>query len=167
MSLEQKIDNLVSVIEKLVNVIEAKSVPSVVAQPEKVSAKTAEPMKIIGETLVGTTSAAPLAGITIKAAPAPVVVAAPEPVAAPVAAPIMPPLPDFAAPAPAPQTPAAPFSDAKGMIQYVTESWKALGPKGPKMQEVIVGLGHHNINEIRPDQYGALYAGIEALRHGA
>ena len=160
MSLEQKIDNLVNVIEKLVNVIEAKSVPSVVAQPEKVSAKTAEvPAPAVIE--------APAPVVVTPAIPAPVVVAAPEPVAAPVAAPIMPPLPDFAAPAPAPQTPAAPFSDAKGMIQYVTEAWKALGPKGPKMQEVIVGLGHHNINEIRPDQYGALYAGIEALRHGA
>lgn len=164
MSLEQKIDNLVSVIEKLVNVIEAKSAPSVVAQPEKLSAKPAEPMEIIGETLVGTPST-PALNTVVLSASAPVVV--PEPVAAPVAALSMPPLPDFAAPAPEPQTPAAPFSDPKGMIQYVTESWKALGAKGPKMQDVIVGLGHHNINEIRPDQYGALYAGVEALKHGA
>jgi hypothetical protein len=128
MSLEQKIDNLVSVIEKLVSVIEAKSVPTVVAQPEKLSAKPAE---------------------------------------VPVAALSMPPLPDFAAPAPATLRPSAPFSDPKSMIQYVTEAWKALGPKGPKMQEVIIGLGHHNINEIRPDQYGALYAGVEALKNGA
>lgn len=164
MSLEQKIDNLVSVIEKLVNVIEAKSVPSVVAQPEKLSAKPAEPMKIIGETLVGTPSAPALNTVVLRA-PAPVVV--PEPVEAPVAAPSMPPLPDFAAPAPVAPAPTAPFSDPKGMIQYVTEAWKALGAKGPKMQDVIVGLGHHNINEIRPDQYGALYAGVEALKHGA
>jgi hypothetical protein len=167
MSLEQKIDNLVSVIEKLVNVIEAKSVPTVVAQPEKLSAKPAEPMKIIGETLVGTPST-PALNTVVLSAPAPVVV--PEPVAAPVAAPSMPPLPDFAAPAapaPAAPAPAVPFSDPKGMTQYVMEAWKALGAKGPKMQEVIVGLGHHNINEIRPDQYGALYAGIEALKHGA
>ena len=164
MSLEQKIDNLVSVIEKLVNVIEAKSVPTVVAQPEKLSAKPAEPMEIIGETLVGTPSAPALNTVVLKA-PAPVVV--PEPVAAPVAAPSMPPLPDFAAPAPVAPAPTAPFSDPKGMIQYVTEAWKALGAKGPKMQDVIVGLGHHNINEIRPDQYGALYAGVEALKHGA
>ena len=158
MSLEQKIDNLVNVIEKLVSVIEAKSAPTVVAQPEKVSAKPAdapiapvaqvappgsiaaeaqwlvEP-KVIGETLVGTPS--------------------------------MPPLPSFAAPAPVAPAPTAPFSDPKGMIQYVTEAWKALGAKGPRMQEIIVGLGHHNINEIRPDQYGALYAGVEALKHGA
>lgn len=154
MSLEQKIDNLVSVIEKLVNVIEAKSVPTVVAQPEKLSAKPAE-VPVVVE------APAPV----VVAQPAPVVV--PEPVAAPVAAPSMPPLPDFAAPAPVVPAPAAPFSDPKGMIQYVTEAWKALGPKGPKMQEVIVGLGHHNINEIRPDQYGALYAGVEALKHGA
>ena len=164
MSLEQKIDNLVSVIEKLVNVIEAKSVPSVVAQPAKLSAKPAEPMEIIGETLVGTPSTPALNTVVLRA-PAPVVV--PEPVAAPVAAPSMPPLPDFAAPAPVAPAPIAPFSDPKGMIQYVTEAWKALGAKGPKMQDVIVGLGHHNINEIRPDQYGALYAGIEALKHGA
>jgi hypothetical protein len=164
MSLEQKIDNLVNVIEKLVSVIEAKSAPTVLAQPEKVSAKPAEPMKIIGETLVGTPSA-PALNTVVLSAPTPVVV--PEPVAAPVAAPSMPPLPDFAAPAPAAPVPAAPFSDPKGMIQYVTEAWKALGAKGPRMQEVIVGLGHHNINEIRPDQYAALYAGVEALKHGA
>ena len=154
MSLEQKIDNLVNVIEKLVNVIEAKSVPTVLAQPEKLSAKPAE-VPVVVE------APAPV----VVAQPAPVVV--PETVAAPVAAPSMPPLPDFAAPAPATLRPSAPFSDPKGMIQYVTEAWKALGAKGPKMQEVIVGLGHHNINEIRPDQYGALYAGIEALKHGA
>jgi hypothetical protein len=152
MSLEQKIDNLVSVIEKLVSVIESAS--TVVAQPEKLSAKPAE-VPVVVE------APAPV----VVAQPAPVVV--PEPVAAPVAALSMPPLPDFAAPAPATLRPAAPFSDPKAMIQYVTEAWKTLGAKGPKMQEVIISLGHHNINEIRPDQYGALYAGVEALKNGA
>ena len=115
MSLEQKIDNLVSVIAKLVTVIEARQ--AVVAQPEKLSAKPAE-VPVVVE------APAPV----VVAQPAPVVV--PEPVAAPVAALSMPPLPDFAAPAPVAPAPTAPFSDPKGMIQYVTESWKALGAKG-------------------------------------
>ena len=99
---------------------------------------------------------------------------------APIAAPAMPAPPTFAdipaavAPAPvvaAPAAPAvaslssAPFSDGKGVIDYVMASYKALGPqKGAQIQGVLVGLGYANINEVKPEMYGALYAGVEALK---
>lgn len=154
MSLEQKIDNLVNVIEKLVTVIEARqATPSVVAQPEKVSAKPAEVPAPVVEA-----SVAP-APVEAKSMFAPQVVGETL-----VGTPSMPPLPTFVAPVEPPK-PGAPFSDPKGMIQYVTESYKALGPvKGAKIQDIITALGHHNINDIRPDQYASLYASMEALK---
>ena len=155
MSLEQKIDNLVSVIEKLVTAIEARqATPSVVAQPEKLSAKPVEvPAPVIQ---------APIAPAPVEAKP----VFAPEIIGETlVGTPSMPPLPSFVAPPVEPPKPAAPFSDPKGMIQYVTESYKALGPvTGAKIQDIITALGHHNINDIRADQYGSLYASVEALK---
>lgn len=98
------------------------------------------------------------------AAPAPVV--APAPVAPPAVepAPVMPPPPKFEAPAAAPAA-GAPFTDGKGLIDYVMSSYKVLGPqKGAQMQGVLVGLGYQNINDVKPEHYAALYAGIEALK---
>ena len=141
MSIEQKIDALTAAITALTAALGARA-PVVVAQPvEAPATKTVE-----------------------KVAPAPVVVEAPVAPAPVAAAPAMPPPPTFIAPVEPPK-PAAPFTDAKGMIQYVTESYKALGPtKGAKIQEVITKLGCHNINEIRADQYADLYAGVESLK---
>lgn len=102
-------------------------------------------------------------------AQAPVVVAAPAPVAAPVAAPapVMPAPPAFVAPAPAPApvSTGAPFSDPKGLIDYVMATYKTLGPqKGAGIQGVLTGLGYQNINDVKPEHYGALFAGVEALK---
>jgi hypothetical protein len=115
------------------------------------------------------------------AAPAPVA-PAPAPVvqAAPVAAPVaviesvvasmsnaMPAPPSFVAPAPvaAPAATGAPFSDPKGLIDFVMASYKALGPqKGAMIQGVLVGLGYQNINDVKPEHYGALFSGVEALK---
>jgi hypothetical protein len=112
--------------------------------------------------------------------PAPVVQAAavhvsavdtPAPVAAaPVAAaPAMPAPPAFAAPAPASVIPeslvAAPFTDGKGLIDYVMGAYKALGPqKGAQIQGVLTGMGYQNINDVKPEHYGALFAGVEGLK---
>jgi hypothetical protein len=107
-------------------------------------------------------AAAPVAPV---AAQAPAPVAVPAPVAAP--APVMPPPPVFVAPPPpAPAAPAAaPFSDQKGLIDYVMGAYKALGPqKGAQIQNVLVGMGCMNINDVKPEQYGALYAAVEALK---
>lgn len=103
------------------------------------------------------------------AAPAPVVAPAPAPVApAPVAAaPAMPAPPAFVAPAPAaaPAAGGAPFTDGKGLIDYVMGAYKAMGPqKGAQIQGVLTGLGYQNINDVKPEHYGALFAGVEALK---
>ena len=96
----------------------------------------------------------------VAPAPAPVVQAAP-------AAPQMPAPPAFVAPAvvAAPVATGAPFTDGKGLIDYVMSSYKALGPqKGAMIQGVLVNLGYQNINDVKPEHYGALFAGVEALK---
>lgn len=104
----------------------------------------------------------------VAPAPAPVVKAEPVPAPAPVvAAPAMPAPPTFVAPAPvaAPVATGAPFSDGKGLIDYVMGAYKALGAaKGAQIQNVLVSLGYQNINDVKPEHYGALFAGIEALK---
>lgn len=113
----------------------------------------------------------------VAPAPAPVVQAAPEPVAqyatpggGPVAAPVaaapaMPAPPSFVAPAPAPVAGGAPFSDGKGLIDYVMSAYKAMGPqKGAQIQSVLTGMGYQNINDVKPEHYAALHTGIEALK---
>jgi len=102
------------------------------------------------------TTAAPAAPVTLT-------VSAPAPVAAPVVA--MPAPPSFAPVAPAPAPAGAPFSDPKGLIDYVMSSYKALGPqKGAQIQTVLTNLGYGNINDVKPEHYGALFAGVEALK---
>jgi hypothetical protein len=113
-----------------------------------------------------------VAALGARPAAAPVAAQAPAPVAAPVAVapvpvPVMPPPPVFVAPPPpAPAAPAAaPFSDQKGLIDFVMGAYKALGPqKGAQIQNVLIGMGCTNINDVKPEQYGALYAAVEALK---
>jgi len=104
----------------------------------------------------------------VAPAPAPVVQAAPAPVAAPAPAPapVMPAPPAFVAPAPVAAAPSGvPFADGKGLIDYVMGAYKALGPqKGAQIQGVLTGLGYQNINDVKPEHYGALHQGIEALK---
>ena len=105
---------------------------------------------------------APAPVVAPAPAPAPVAEAAP----APVAAPVMPAAPSFqpVAAAPAP-TSSAPFSDPKGLIDYVMGAYKALGPaKGALIQGVLTSLGYANINDVKPEHYGQLFAGVEALK---
>lgn len=106
---------------------------------------------------------------TVPQAPAPV---APQTAAAPApayAAPMqMPAPPSFAAPAPVvQQAPAVPFSDGQGLIAYVMDAYKSMGPtKGAGIQGVLTSIGVANINDVKPEQYGTLYAGVEALKRG-
>jgi hypothetical protein len=142
MSLETKIENLTAAIRDLIGVMNNQKQETLNVAP-----------------------AAPVAP-----APAPVVQAAPLAQPAPVAAPAMPAPPTFVTPAPvtapAPQaTGGAPFSDANGMMQYVMGAYKALGPqKGAMIQGVLTGLGYQNINDVKPEHYGALFTGVEALK---
>lgn len=105
-------------------------------------------------------------------APAPMAPVVPTPAAASLSN-VMPPPPSFAAPvappvvaAPAPT--GVPFNDAKGLMAYVMASYQTLGPaKGAQIQTILSGLGVQNINDVKPEQYAALYNGIEQLKGAA
>jgi hypothetical protein len=110
---------------------------------------------------------APTPAPVVQAAPITVTVVDPVPVvvAPVVTAPAMPAPPSFIAPVVAPAPAGAPFSDAKGLMDYVLASYKAMGQeKGAMIQGVLTTLGYQNINEIKPEHYSALYAGVEALK---
>jgi hypothetical protein len=138
MSLEQKIDALTAAVVALTAKLESSNV----AAPAPV---------------------APAPAPVVQAAPVTVsVVDTPAPVAA---APVMPEPPTFAAPVAAPAAIGAPFSDGKGLIDYVMGAYKALGPqKGAQIQGVLTGMGYQNINDVKPEHYAALHNGVEALK---
>jgi hypothetical protein len=76
----------------------------------------------------------------------------------------MPAPPTFLA-APAPAAPAVPFSDSKGLIEYVMAAYKEMGrEKGAGIGDVLKGLGLSAINEVQPSQYVAFYTAVEALK---
>ena len=80
----------------------------------------------------------------------------------------MPTLPTFAA-APAAVAPVqgAPFTDGAGLIAYVMGAYKEMGPtKGANIQGVLTQLGYNNINDVKPEHYGSLFQGVEALKRG-
>ena len=94
---------------------------------------------------------------------------APQTAAAP--APTMPTLPNFGlqaqAPAPAAAVQGAPFTDGAGLIAYVMGAYKEMGPtKGAQIQGVLTQLGFQNINDVKPEHYGSLFQGVEALKRG-
>jgi pyruvate dehydrogenase E2 component (dihydrolipoamide acetyltransferase) len=137
----------------------------------KIEALTAAVTALTAQLQAGNVAApapvAPTPAPVVQAAPAPVAaapVAAPAP--APVAAaPAMPAPPTFVNPAPAPAATGAPFSDPKGLIDYVMGAYKALGPqKGAMIQGVLTGLGYQNINDVKPEHYAALHTGVESLK---
>ena len=126
----------------------------------KIEALTAAVVALTAKLEAGAAPAAPVV-IAAPAPSAPQTFTAPAP-AAP--APVMPAPPSFVAPAPA--APAgAPFSDSKGLIDYVMTSYKTLGPqKGAQIQTVLTSMGYGNINDVKPEHYGALFDGVEALK---
>lgn len=128
---------------------------------QKIEALTAAVEKLT--LAMGTANVTPQPAVA--QAPAPVVQAAPVAQPAP-AAPAMPAPPAFMAEqAPAPVVAAAPFADSKGLIEYVMGAYKTLGPqKGQQIQGVLTALGYQNINDVKPEHYGQLHAGIEALK---
>jgi len=87
------------------------------------------------------------------------------PFQAPIPAPVQPAMFQAPAPAAAPAGPAAPFTDGAGLINYVMGVYKEVGPaKGAQIQGVLTSLGYQNINDVNPGHYGALFAGVEALK---
>ena len=149
MSLEQKIEALTAAVVALT--AEMQSRHSIIAQLQSGNVAPAAPV-------------APTPAPVVQAAP----IVEPAPVAAPVAvAPAMPAPPSFVVPAPAPvaAVAGAPFSDPKGLIDYVMSSYKALGAaKGAQIQGVLTGLGYQNINDVKSEHYGQLFSGVEALK---
>lgn len=138
----------------------------------KIEANTAAILKLIA-VLESKQEVAALVSVPSIAQAAPIVAPTASPVAAPVAtqvsaAPVieMPALPTFVAPVPAAApVSGAPFTDGKGLIAYVMDAYKQMGAeKGAKIQNVLVGLGYQNINDVKPEHYGALHAGVEALK---
>jgi hypothetical protein len=114
---------------------------------------------------------APAAPVAQAPTPAPVVQAAPVPVLENIPAPagtmpVMPAAPSFVAPAPVAAVAAgAPFNDPKSLLEYVMGAYKALGAdKGQQIQGVLIQLGYQNINDVKPEHYAQLHAGVEALK---
>lgn len=155
MSLETQISNLVSAVNKLTEALEKKNNENVASPAPVVLNPGPAVSPVVADVPAPQAPAAP-----VQVAPVPVAVVAPV---APVVA--MPAPPAFVAPA-APAAPAgAPFSDPKGLIDYVMTTYKALGAtKGAGIQNVLVSLGYQNINDVKPEHYAALYAGIEGLK---
>lgn len=131
-----------------------------------------EAQAAVGAKIEQSKPAAPVAQapapVVTQSAPAPAV--APVTVPAPAApAPAMPAAPVFApapaAPAPVMTAVEVPFSDNNGMTQYVLNVYREIGPqRAAGIQAVIQQLGVTNINDIKPEQYGQLWAGVEAVR---
>lgn len=80
-------------------------------------------------------------------------------------APVMPAAPTFEPACPTHDAAKAPFTDGKGLIDYVMTAYKEMGAeKGAKIQGVLVEMGLQNVNELRPTEYDAFYAKVEALK---
>ena len=80
------------------------------------------------------------------------------------AAPVMPAAPTFE-PVVEAAGKAAPFTDGKGLIDYVMTAYKEMGAeKGAKIQGVLTEMGLQNVNELRPTEYDAFYTKVEALK---
>ena len=123
-----------------------------------------------------TTAVNALTAALVQRAGVPTVPQAAAPVAqqfAPAVAPAptaMPTLPTFAAaptPTPAAAVQGAPFTDGAGLIAYVMGAYKEMGPtKGALIQGVLTQMGYQNINDVKPEHYGSLFQGVEALKRG-
>ena len=83
-----------------------------------------------------------------------------------IAAPV--PVVTIAAPTPAPVSTIAmssTFTNAAELTSYVMNAYKTLGPiKGAKIQEVLQSVGAKNINDVAPEHYATVKAGVDALQ---
>ena len=94
---------------------------------------------------------------------APVQAAAPIPQQSPAYVPA-PQNPTPSAPA-LPGNAAAPFSDAKGLMDYAMQKYQQLGPvKGGMIQSILMGMNTPNINMLQPAQYAEFYSKVEAIQ---
>lgn len=115
--------------------------------------------------LIGKIEAKETAAGSVASKPAPVAAPIETPAPAPVveAAPVMPAAPTFEPVVEAAGK--APFTDGKGLIDYVMTAYKEMGAeKGAKIQGVLTEMGLQNVNELRPTEYDAFYTKVEALK---
>lgn len=147
MSLELNIQQLTDAVTQLILVIESQKLP--VAQLPIVE-QVAPAIN-----LAPVTPPPPmLNAVPVTSVPAPVTPTA-----------VMPPPPVFAAPAPVAPVVYVPFTDGKGLIDYVMKSYSEMGTeKGAGIGNVLNQLGYKNINDVKPEHYAALFAGIEGLK---
>lgn len=143
MSLETEIKNLAA---------------AVIALTAKIEGINVAPAAPVAQAPIAVTTVAPAAAITPAA-----VVPAMSTAAANNA---MPAAPSFVAPAPVAAVAAgAPFNDPKSLLEYVMGAYKTLGAtKGAEIQGVLTQLGYQNINDVKPEHYAQLHAGVEALK---
>lgn len=75
----------------------------------------------------------------------------------------MPPPPVFTSATAAPS--ALPFTDGASLVSYVMGVYRQIGPaKGAGIQDVLTSVGAINLTDVKPEQYAAFYAGVEALK---
>jgi len=162
MSIESDLNRIASALELIAKTLTDKASDAKKQQPENHRALdgtlvTSAPVAITAPAAqVVTPNPAPMVQVPQMVMPAPVPAAPAAPVPAPmVSAPVV----------AAVASPSSPFTDAKGLLAYVMEAYKALGPiKGGQIQGVLTALGYNNINEVKPEHYAALHQGVEALK---
>lgn len=100
-------------------------------------------------------------------AAAPVAAVAPEPIPEPApAVPVPVAAVPAAVPVPIPAVPksGAPFSDVKGLQDYVMGKYRTLGPvKGAMIQNCLSELGLRSVSQLTADLYSSFYDKVEAL----
>lgn len=61
---------------------------------------------------------------------------------------------------------AAPFHDGKGLLTYVSESFKLMGAeKGQKIGDILTELGVQSVTAVSPEMYGQFYQKVEELKN--
>lgn len=161
-------DPMVSALQAIAKVIEVQS-HGTVSHPAAVS--TQPVVSVPAPVVVAAAAAVSVEPVVVtpvvQPVVQPVVVEAPKSVVTPVVVEVAQPVAVQADPA-AVSPSNVPFADAKGLVAYMMDSYRTLGPiKGAEIQGVLAGVGKTNINEITPDLYATVYAAVEALKAGA
>ena len=152
MSLEAKIELLTEAVTRLIDAINGQTTIVAPTAP----APQVPQVKEVAAPLVVLTPSATVMGQLEPAQAAPAVASPSKEMPAP---------PVFVAPVVEAQPTGAPFTDGKGLIDYVMGAYKQMGAeKGARIQNVLMSLNYSNINDVKPEHYGALFQGIEALK---
>ena len=125
------------------------------ATPAPAAVQVPTPAPVIPEPAPVTVTTSP----AMPAVPFPTEPAAPAPTPPAATVPTAPVVPAAASPS------KAPFTDQRGLITYAMNKYREIGAeKGKQIQVILNGLGINNINEAKPAQYDAIFAGIEGIK---